>query len=30
VPGRDPGRSQGPVQRGQGFRGLAGLHIALH
>ena len=29
VPGRDPGRSQRPVQRGQGLRGRAGQHAAL-
>ena len=29
VPGRDPGRSQRPVQRGQRLRGLAGQHAAL-
>ena len=28
VPGRDPGRRQRPVQRGQGLRGLAGQHAA--
>ena len=29
VPGRDPGRGQRPVQRGQGLRGLARQHAAL-